>query len=129
MSDTQKARLLRAAEKLRTGDDKIHLILIAYGPRDQDADLRDYLSYARSRGLGDGWAGAHAGVYDDTGRLRRDGKPVLFLDFSCPIQRPDIPPRLIDALEGQAFFTTWRNVKGGPGTTGDAVRLHLIEED
>jgi hypothetical protein len=62
-------------------------------------------------------------------RFRHDDSPVQEIWFSFPYIRPTIPALLVGALEDQAFYTTWTDPDGNPGTIADCVRLVLKEED
>lgn len=148
MIDTPRERLERAFETLKKQG--ITPILIKAGaPQIREETLADYRRAAYAACTPDSWVGAHAGVVENggaywderTGQLMarhrigdRNGYPVTRLTFSFPLNQPAVPKALIDALEEQAFYSTWRSTDEdgrdlGPGTDADCVILHLIEED
>jgi hypothetical protein len=135
--DTQRQRLERAFETLKKQN--ITPILKLKGSTGViEWDLQDYTFASLAAGTPDSWVGAHAGdeqtggtFWDDRGRLRHrhDDKPVQQLWFSFPLNRPEIAALLAAALEDWAFYTTWTDPDGNPGTVADRVRLVLKEED
>jgi hypothetical protein len=130
-TDTQQARLMRAFETLKNRN--ITPLLILSGSTGVvEENLADYTELARAAGTPDSWAGAHVGAREHRGaywdettdryRYRYDDSPVEEVWFSFPWRREDIARALLDALEAQAFYTSW------PGTVADCVRLVLKEE-